>query len=159
MTDNTDVRKISIDDSESELLEVVNKGQDLVASNYWDTVYNKKGLIMVTMNAGALRLLMPDDFALPETLNDYKKAAHAVLTMGSWLDKPIAVEIMLEDFTNAPHTFHLLPTVFLEGIPLLDRDTCTFSIWTKGPNKVCEMTCYLRRTIHRLPYQKPYKEH
>lgn len=162
MTDDylSKVQHIQFDkDSENPLIIIGNKGQELIETNYWETVCNEKGLVMVTRNAGNLRLLLPDVFATAETLNDYKQADHAVLTTGSWLGNPLVYEIMLEDFSNSPHVFHLMPHVFLEGAPSLDSDTCRFSVWIKGPIKVCDMKCYIRKTTHRLPHMKPIKEH
>src|ERR1700744_5802447 len=42
------------------MITIANDGQNLITTNYWDSEYAKMGLIYLTWNAGAARLLLPD---------------------------------------------------------------------------------------------------
>ena len=42
------------------MLEIVNAGQEIASTNYWATDAARRGLVYLSGNSGALRLLLPD---------------------------------------------------------------------------------------------------
>jgi hypothetical protein len=136
---------------------VGNRGQDIRIenTNYWDTEMAHGGLLVLSWNAGAGRLLVPDCLtsAIPEMLT----GKLAVITRGAWPagQKPDAIEIMFDDDSDAPYSIHLSVEQCSQMLPDTDIGTeFTFTIWTRD-GKMGEMPSHYRRA-DTLPCLKPW---
>jgi hypothetical protein len=73
------------------MITISNDGQAVVATNYWSTPPAVRGLLYLTINAGALRLLVPDATVLrevppPGTPCIYEQGSTTCRLL--WLDDP-----------------------------------------------------------------------
>lgn len=140
------------------LLQIANRGMDILDTNYWETPQAQNGTILVSVNAGCIRLLLPNQFK--KFIPEYKTVDHVVMTHGPWREVvPLAVEFLLEDFTNSPHCYHLSVEAFVSGVPCVPQpgENWIFAIWAlvgDQPTKVFEKICYTNKNVHPLPYLK-----
>lgn len=89
------------------LVIVQNDHQNLKTTNYWQTAAAKKGLLFLSFNAGAARLLVPksEEKSIPEMkTGNFVSICHSTLadrrsyrlTFDDLSNSPYCVEIMLE---------------------------------------------------------------
>ena len=62
------------------MIQIVNSGQDIDYTDYFDSEIAKKGYLMASINAGCLRVLLPDTMSY--TLNEIKTADYVVVSRG-----------------------------------------------------------------------------
>lgn len=85
------------------VITISNYHQLISATNYWDSSYASSGFAYLTWNAGAARLLVPDN--LKKGLRDMATAKHVIISRGPL--KPWgrdAIEVLFEDFSDAPYS-------------------------------------------------------
>ena len=90
-----------------------NAGPEVIASTYWTSALARAGKIYASVNAGAIRILLPDSFA-DELPREIAAASLAVISVGPWPARGLAtaIEIMWEDGTESPYALHLSPESF-----------------------------------------------
>ncbi|NLG44799.1 MAG: hypothetical protein GX547_16275 [Phycisphaerae bacterium] len=139
---------------------IENDGQDIAATNYWALAMEEAGKLYVSVNAGAIRVLVPR--ALRRIIVDMRTAEYCILSRGPWprMELQEAVEIIWEDMSDNPFALHLSPESFdlLPAEPPAGRDWVC-SVWEcrKGkPHKALERLCHWRR-VASLPCLKPWK--
>jgi hypothetical protein len=142
------------------MIEIHNHGPLVLRSNYWQTDVAAAGKYYVSVNAGAVRLLVPN--SQREVLNDMRAARQIVLSRGPWLamNLPEAVELLFDDGTESPFALHLSPESFdlLPAEPPPGREWI-LSVWIdkKGkPHKAIERPCHWRR-VPRIPWLRPWQ--
>lgn len=95
----------------SDLLHIENHGPLIVASNFWRSEMAALGLLYLSVNAGAFRLLVPA--SQRAMISDMRAGArHVVVSMlaaAQWQPAQYAVEWMVEDGTDEPWICHLSP--------------------------------------------------
>jgi len=141
------------------LIEVTNHGPLILASSYWESEIERAGKLFCSVNAGAIRLLLPR--SLRALINEWRTAEYAIFSRGPWpeMQRADAVEIVWEDHTDSPHAIHLTPESFdaLPAKPPPDREWIV-SVWDlkkDRPHKALERRCYWRR-VPRLPWLRPW---
>ena len=82
------------------MLEIVNNGQALVSTNYWQTEHANVGLLYVTINAGAIRLLVPE--AAEGFLAEMGTAGSVTIERSIRAEAKGCVDIVFEDGTDSP---------------------------------------------------------
>lgn len=89
------------------MLTVNNSGQDIAATNYWDSEQARAGYVFVSWNAGACRVLLPD--SQKAMLTEMRTAQYVVISRGPWPEqrKKDALELMFEDHTDSPFCLHV----------------------------------------------------
>lgn len=89
------------------VLSVANDGQALASTNYWDGKPAAQGLCFLTWNAGAARLLVPDDQVA--WLADMRTAKYVILSSGPWPEQGgrEGLELLFEDHSDSPFVLHL----------------------------------------------------
>ncbi len=105
-------------------LQISNHGPLITASDFWGGPIDRAGKIFASVNAGAIRLLIP---ALArDMIAAARQSSHAVLSRGPWpaMGLADAVEIMWEDGSDDPYALHLSPESFdlLPGEPDAGRE-------------------------------------
>ena len=90
------------------MFQVINDGQRIVETNYFDSPHAKAGYCFLTWNAGAARLLLPDSMAA--SIKDMQGAMYVVVSRGPWLaqGKRDALELLFEDSSDNPYCIHLV---------------------------------------------------
>jgi hypothetical protein len=100
------------------IIHIENHGTEIVTSDYWTTEHARVGKLFASVNAGAVRLLLPP--ARRHMVGEVRGAKYAVLSRGPWPDAGLkdAVEIMWEDGSETPYAIHLS----LESFDLLPAE-------------------------------------
>lgn len=134
---------------------IENHGPLILRSSYWDSELASRGKLYISVNAGAIRILLPP--AHYSRLNDMRMAEEVVLSRGPWPAAGAAegIEILFDDNSDAPFALHLTPESFdmLPGEPPEGREWIC-SVWTNKdgqPHKALERICYWRR-VPEIPW-------
>lgn len=137
-------------------LVISNDGKDLIATNYWEHNMAKKGLFFLSTNAGAFRLLTPENSE--DTIAEMKTGRYCIISISpsNSTEYRYLVELLFEDHTQTPYYFTFTSNQMGPLFPCKEEDGKWFvlSVWTKGCKKVLEMKAYLR-FVDRIPYLKP----
>lgn len=114
------------------MLHIVNNGQDIVETNYWDSPHAQNGYFYLAWNAGAGRLLVPDSMA--HNLNEMSSADSVVISQGTWheMQADDALEILWEDGTDSPFAIYLASESTDRRLGRADAGKeYPFSAWTR----------------------------
>jgi hypothetical protein len=137
-----------------------NHGPLITSTNYWDSDIALAGKVYVSVNAGAIRVLLPPQWY--GALTDMRAAQYCVVSRGPWPAQQAAegIEIMWEDGSDSPYCLHLTPESFdlLPGEPEAGREWIC-SAWTAKdgkPHKALERICHWRR-VEKIPCLLPWK--
>lgn len=161
----------------TDILHIANHGPLVVSSTYWDTALAARGLLYLSINAGALRLLVPH--SARQCISDMRPGArHVVLSIlqrDRWPDKlraplaadmrtelltlgdapPYVAEWLVEDGTAEPWSCHLSAGQ-LDRIPGPDDvgKEWIATVWDRKdgrPHKCLERPAYVQ-IVPSLPW-------
>jgi hypothetical protein len=144
------------------MLRTSNHGPLIISSNYWDLPESKLGKVLVSCNAGAFRLLIPE--TAEPYLDDMRTAKGCAVTRGPWPAQGLAdaFEVLFDDATTDPFALHLSPQSF-DRLPT-EADTLgewVLSCWTRPrrgrPHKAMERPCRYRIAA-KIPDLRPWQE-
>jgi hypothetical protein len=137
------------------LITVENDGAVILRSNYWTSDLAEAGKVFVSVNAGAIRVLLPRDRW--GDLYAMRSSNYCVLSRGPWPaeGKPEAIEIMWDDKSDAPYCLTLSPESFdmLPAAPAIGRRWIC-SVWVEQnstPHKSLERICHWRHVEDMPP--------
>lgn len=146
------------------MIRLENDGPRLVSTNYWETENATAGHLYLSINAGALRVLIPSAQlrSSPDLLSDLESARLFVLSRGPWpaAGRADALELLADDDTDSPWVMHL----GVESIDRLPPDSesgraLQVLVYTRGfrgvPELVLERPGRYRR-VKKLPHMKPW---
>jgi hypothetical protein len=138
-------------------LEIHNHGHLIISTNYWQSEHAAAGKFYASVNAGAIRLLVPQ--SRRADIEDMRAAKQVILSRGPWPEQmlPDAVEILFDDLSDNPYVLHLSHESF-DLLPA-ESDQWIISVWDekKGrPHKSIERPCQWRR-VPRIPWLRPWK--
>lgn len=127
-----------------------NHGALLIASNYWGSDLDRTGKFYCSVNAGAVRLLLPcSRYSL---VGEWRSCEYVILSRGPWPEQGLdeAVEILFEDHSDSPYALHLAGQSFdlLPVEPEIGREWI-LSVWIEKkarPHKALERACRWRRS-------------
>ena len=140
-----------------DFITIENAGKKIKSTNYWDTEQAQAGKLYFSINAGCIRMLLPDImwFIIPELLTGKK----IIISRGPWPDqnRPDAFEIMFDDYSDSPYALHV-GTEQWDMVPAKDTvgSQWDFAAWTRTRN-VLHKKCYYR-LVKEIPCLKPWKE-
>lgn len=137
------------------MINITNDGPTITATDYWQSEYAARDLMILSPNAGHIRVLMPDHHH--PVLEEFAACDYAILTRGTWMGKE-SVEILWEDHTDTPHMWHLTEDtcLMLPGDP--SPAEWTISLWVERDGQpYCALArpCRWRRA-EALPCGKPW---
>jgi hypothetical protein len=138
-------------------LQIKNHGQAIVASNYWDSELANDGNAFLSVNAGAFRLMLPDNQLA--ALADMRTGKLVIISRGPWpaQQRDDAIEVLFDDDSDSPFAIHI-GTEQIDRLPLDanvgQQVTCT--VWTRGPNLALSLPARYRRS-ERLPDLRPWR--
>lgn len=135
----------------NELITFGNDGGEIVHTNYFDTERGRRGMYYLSMNAGAARLLIPDNST--HVVREMQTAKFCVLTGGMY-GTQASVEIMFEDMSSSPFAL-FIATEMCELMPRSRKEPFILSAWTRA-GKVGQWTAF-ERVGKRLPDLQPWK--
>jgi hypothetical protein len=141
-------------------LEIQSHGPLVVRTNYWDLPAARAGKVVVSPNAGAFRLLLPEqleDLIVPDLL----PAKECVVSRGPWPAEGLAdgTEILFDDRSESPFALHLTPESWTHlPIPEDAGREWVLSVWTRPrrgrPHKALERPCWYR-LVPQIPCLLP----
>ena len=145
-----------------DILQITNHGPLITASNYWQTEHAQRGLLYLSTNAGALRLLVP--LSQRHAISDMRPGAkHVVVSIlagaaeGKTSPDGYVAEWLVEDGSDSPWSCHL-SLGQLDRIPTVDdvgREWIA-TVWDEKngrPHKCLERPAYVQIVPH-LPWLK-----
>ena len=146
-----------------DILMIVNDKADIASTNYWEGELAANGIITISCNGGAIRVLLPP--ALYHAVPDMKTAAECVISRGPWpeMRQSDAVEILFDDGSDAPYAMFLGRTSFADAPPAEPTEgrEWMLSVWMKSEAgriyRALERTCHWRR-VSSIPCLKPWGE-
>lgn len=95
-------------DDDIPLITVENDGEFVAGTNYFSTKRAQDGLAFLSMNAGALRLLVPASIAY--VINEVETGRHVVVTHGVHRQVGLQMyELLFDDGSDSPFSFQILP--------------------------------------------------
>jgi hypothetical protein len=136
------------------LLQIENDGPDITATNYWDIEHAKRGYFFLSLNAGCVRLLVPDSKV--SEIQEFKTARFAILSRGPWpeMGQTDALELLFEDFSDSPYALHL-SIGQCDMLPGGEGDW-KLAVWSRdGKQYECELKY---RHVDQIPCLKPWEE-
>lgn len=132
-----------------------NNRQEINETNYFDHFLAKKGYAFVSLNAGAFRLLLPDN--LIHNLKDMKTAEYVIVSRGKCpqYDRDDMFEIMFEDHTDRPFIMFIDKTSF-DMVPNHEwrNYEFPFTVWTRRGKELTLRGKY--RKVNKIPWMKPW---
>ena len=141
-----------------QIVKIENDGQNIISTNYFETTAAKLGYVFLSINAGAFRLLVPDEMA-KKLVSEIATAQEVIVTRGAWeaqggID---AFEIMFEDNSDEPYAL-FISTQQAHTLP--HESDCgkrrLFTVWnSKG--KIADLPGWYR-IESRIPCLKAYKK-
>lgn len=77
-----------------------NDGPDIAGTNYWASPQATAGKPYFSINAGSIRVLLPDN--MTGALKDMRTAKYVILSRGPWpeMGRDEAMEILFEDHSE-----------------------------------------------------------
>lgn len=142
------------------LIMIENDGQDILATNYWTSEENYRGVFLASISAGAVRLLVP--YIYSPLVPEMRTGTEVVISKGTYLGET-AYEFLFDDHTDDP--FHLLLSAH-QMVPggIVDtehgRDDIIVSVWVsdrQAPKKVLELPGRFR-VVETLPCLRAWGE-
>lgn len=132
-----------------------NRGQKLVETNYWTSEYAKNGLVYVSVNAGAARLLLPR--AMEANLPDILCAKEVVISFAGQFDplRESSIEIMFDDGTESPFCLFISRGQCDRWESVSAAESIDFSVWTEKGGEVFACEAKVRKVL-RIPCLLPW---
>ena len=137
---------------------IVNKGQAIERTDYWDSPQGQAGYLFLSWNAGAGRVLLPD--AAKGMLKDLKGAREVIVSRGPWVEQGgrEALELLWEDGSDEPFSVHLVAEQCDRLIPETQQGGgFTVSVWTRSGCKGRWPGRY--RVVGEIPWLRKWEEH
>ena len=140
------------------MLKIGNRGQMILATNYWESEQARAGYFFLSWNAGAARLLVPD--VQKAVLREIKGAREVIISRGPWTDHGgrEALELLWEDGSDNPFCIHLVAEQCDRLIPDTDQGGgFVVTAWTRGGLKGRWPGRY--RVVAEIPCLTPWQAH
>lgn len=139
------------------MLTIINNGQDIADTNYWDSDMAKDGNFFLSWNAGAARLLVPD--SLKSTIYEMQTGNHVVISRGPWAqqNERDALELMFDDFSDRPFFITICTEQTDRLTPYTDQNSdFDIVLWTRDGEHLRLPGKY--RVVDQLPCLKAWVE-
>lgn len=144
-------------------LTITNHGSLITASNFWETGAALRGRLYLSLNAGAIRLMVPDNqrARISDMRPRSKYVVVSFLPAEKWREGAYAVEWMVEDGRGDPWSCHLSPGQ-IDRMPLAEdvgREWIA-TVWDRKngrPHKCLERPAYVQ-IVPSLPWLRRIEE-
>ena len=122
------------------MIKIANNGQDLASTDYWETEHASAGLLYLSANAGALRLLVPE--AAEGLLAEMRTGKRVTIKPSMHMPGGQCVDLVFEDDTDSP--FSVAVDRKQIDRPLQRGAGLPFTVWTEGGGKVLALVADIR---------------
>ena len=134
-------------------IQIQNNGPEIASTNYWESEYARRGIIYLSFNAGAARLLLPPPFY--PSLTEMDTGRLVILSLGQLDTGQTGYELLFGDYSDSPYSI-------LVGTQQTDRllsksdsgRDLIVSVWCDG-NKKLELPAKFR-VVESVPCLKPW---
>jgi hypothetical protein len=140
----------------NQIISTANNGSRIVSTNYWGSSLEAAGIFYISVNAGAIRLLVPR--GSESAVNEMKTAKEVVVSRGmdSQNNNRDSLELLFDDHSDNPFAI-FSPIDACDRWLTEEGPLSEFTVWTlKNGSPKCRIT---RRGVYRkvasLPYMKP----
>lgn len=91
------------------MLTIENNGKEIVSTNYWQSEHAALGYIFCSINAGALRLLVPPKMEA-QVIKEAAGCSEVLVSIGPWLDAggQTGAQFLFEDQSPNPFFLYVL---------------------------------------------------
>ena len=142
-----------------DLIVIGNKAQllDMQTTNYWETEHAKRGALFLTWNAGAARLLVPDQHL--ESIREMRTAKYVIISHGPYLPKGgrEAFELLFEDKSDSPFVVTIGENQSDGRIAIKPiHGSFPFTVWTRKGLRLRFTAKY--REVPMLPFLEPWSD-
>jgi hypothetical protein len=153
------MRKFATQEERDAMIQVVNHGAHVAATDYWLSDLNSRGLFFLSINTGAFRLLMPD--ALAWAVQEFETAQHVIISRGQFQGQD-AYEILFDDGTDTPFSVQVGINQADRVVPSSDDgQTVIFSAWIRNKANGTPLLAYEKnarfRAVETLPCLKSWE--
>lgn len=141
------------------MLYIENKGQAILSTTYWDSPLAGAGMVFLSWNAGAARILIPD--SQKAFVREMRSAKEVIVSRGQWNTEQgprDALELLFEDGTEAPFAIHIVAEQTDRMIPEHQQGGgFVVAAWTRGGMKQRWPGRY--RVVESIPCLDPWSDH
>lgn len=137
------------------MISIINNGQLISETNYWQTEHARRGFFFLSWNAGAARLLVPG--AQRALIRETAGTEYVIISRGN-LQGRDALEIMFEDHSDSPYAIHMVAEQCDRLFPA-EGDGVVFplTLWTEAGLQGTYTARY--RESGSLPDLSPWSSH
>ncbi len=142
----------------SGFIQIENNEKLIVSTNYWTSRYSQNGIYYFSVNAGCVRLLLPNKDTSGEKLDDtvLNATQYVIISRGTYRGGD-GYEVLFEDGTAEPFVVFTGADQWDRAIPINEsgRTDLAFHIYRNG-QLIRQLACRFR-AVPRLPYLKEWK--
>lgn len=104
-------------------LYIGNRGQEISSTNYFDSSQASAGLLYLSWNAGAGRLLVPDN--QKSWIREMKTGKYVIVSVGPWIETPgtQVIELLFEDKSPAPFSITIAESQSDRSISISNKNS------------------------------------
>ncbi|TNH04953.1 hypothetical protein FHQ26_05505 [Testudinibacter sp. TR-2022] len=122
------------------MLQIANNGAEISATNFWDSEYNVRGLAYLSINAGALRLLLPTKIAALHLESDILVGVETSIVPSLFYPgNKDYVDVVFED--GSPTPFSLSLDLSKQVDRKIDTDKALMIVYAGDLSKRYEFIC------------------
>lgn len=133
-------------------ISVQNNGTEIIQTNFWNSSVAKAGKFYLSINAGCIRVLLPDQMS--SAVNEMQGSDYVIVTQGS-LHGKLALEMLWEDHSKSPFCLYTSVAAMDRGLPAIEAGReIQVSVYTKK-GKAQTFKAHLR--VAPLPCLKPLR--
>ncbi len=141
------------------MLFITNNGQAITSTNYWESEMSKNGYCFLSWNAGAGRVLVPDE--LKSAITEMRLAKYVIVSRGPWHEagNRDAIELLFEDESENPFCLHLVAEQTDRTLPEEQQGSgFVITVWTRDRGEELRPPGRYR-TVDAIPCLKPWSSH
>lgn len=135
---------------DTDILTIENSGPRLTNTNYWDSELASWGKFFFSVNAGCIRMLVPE--SQESCIKEMKTGKDIVISKGPWPaeKRDLGIEIMFDDHSEEPFTIHVGVEQW-DTLPKVEagKKRWEFAVYTRGKIHF-QKKCYVR-DVEKIP--------
>ncbi len=135
-------------------LRIGNNGPLIRETNFWETQIARKGFFFLSINGGAARLLVPENF---QSLQAITTCDYVIMTRGLWC-RMQSYELLFEDHSDTPFMLHMTYDTFDRLLPASEAGSdFPLLVYVRGKEHpvMVSRKPVRYRFVAKLPYMKP----
>lgn len=139
------------------MIQIDNESQKILSTNYWESEDALRGMLFLSWNAGAARVLLPDSHVL--LLKEMQSGKYVIISRGPWTEQGDreGLELLFEDNSYSPFCLYLLAEQCDRLLPDTDqKSNFSVNVWTREGEKLRLPGKY--RQVESVPSLAPWAD-